>query len=354
MPPTALKCCVEFSHHGWTKSDPGAPARTIAQARAADAAGVDSIWVSEDPDGWDAFAVLSAFAVETTRARLGTGVTNPYNRHPNLIAASVATLDQLSGGRAFLGLGRGQTEWYQRALGIDTGRPLAGLDETIQLLSDWWAEDHRASSSGHFAVNNWERTVAPLRRPPMYLAAAGPKALALAGRRADGVLFNELASPDYLADAIARVKSAAVAAQRDPDGLSFFARTGIFVTDDPEPELERRKTTIAMIHALPGMQRLIATPEFDTERIIADVRRAMKTDEVLARGGGFPELRQRGDLDAARRAIPTALVARLALVGDLDLVRARLRDLAEIGVTHVFVDRRQAGDATLLQELSHP
>src|SRR6266540_3854879 len=105
MPPISLKFCVEFSHHGWTSGNPEAPGKTIALARAADEAGVDSIWVSEDPDGWDAFAVL---------------------------------------------------------------------------------------------------------------AAAGPKALELAGRRADGVLFNELASVDYLRGAIGRVKEAAAAAGRNP------------------------------------------------------------------------------------------------------------------------------------------
>jgi 5,10-methylenetetrahydromethanopterin reductase len=348
-----LKFCVEFSQQLLASGDPAAPGRLLDVARDANEAGVDSIWVSEDPEGWDAFAVLTAMALVTNQARLGTGVTNPYHRHPNLIAASVATLDQFSGGRAFLGLGRGQTEWYQRALGIPTGRPLDVLEETIDLLEQWWSDDHRASSSGHFGVKDWERTVAPLHRPPIYLAAVGPKALALAGRRADGVLFNELASPTYLREAIPQVKAAARDAGRDSEGLSFFARTGIFITDDPEPELLRRKATVTMIHALPGMDRLIATPDFDIPRIMTEVRRVMKTDEVLERGGGFPELRRNGDLEAARRLVPTALMTQLAVVGPLEQVRERLRELAEIGVTHVFVDRRQVGQLKLLIEQPH-
>jgi 5,10-methylenetetrahydromethanopterin reductase len=348
---TPLKICVEFSHHSWAKGDPAAPARLIDLARAADDGGADSIWVSEDPDGWDAFGVLGALAVETKHARLGTGVTNPYLRHPNLIAASVATLDQLSGGRAFLGLGRGQTEWYQHALGIETGKPLEVLAETFDLLDAWWTGSHRASADGHFKVTNWERSVAPLGRPPIYLAAAGPKALELAGRRADGVVFNELASVHYLRDAVERVKQAARQAGRDPGALSFFARTAIFVTDDPGPELERRKQVVAMIHALPGMERLIASPNFDTKQIIADVRRAMKTEEVVARGGGFPELRRVGDLETAKKAIPVALMAELAVVGPEDHVRNRLRELSSIGVTHVFIDRRQMDWLKIVQDL---
>jgi 5,10-methylenetetrahydromethanopterin reductase len=351
MTDAPLKFCVNFSHRGWEKGDPTAPARLIALARAADEGGADSIWVSEDPEGWDAFAVLGALAVETSRARLGVGVTNPYLRHPNLIAASVATLDQLSGGRAFLGLGRGQTEWYQRALGIDTGKPLAVLEDTLDLLNAWWFGNHRASASGHFTVNEWERTVSPFGRPPVYLAAAGPKALELAGRRADGVVFNELASVDYLRDAVKCVKHAAAGAGRDPQMLSFFARTGIFITDEPGPELERRKQVVAMIHTLPGMERLLASPRFDTEQIIANVRRAMKTDDALARGGGFPEIRRVGDLDAARAAIPNALMAELAVVGTEEQVRQRLQELALIGITHVFIDRRQIDILKRLHDL---
>jgi 5,10-methylenetetrahydromethanopterin reductase len=346
-----LKVCVEFSHQSWAKGDPAAPVRLIDLARAADEGGADSIWVSEDPEGWDAFAVLGALAVATKRARLGTGVTNPYVRHPNLIAASVATLDQLSGGRAFLGLGRGQTEWYQRALGIDTGRPLEVLEETLDLLGSWWYGNHRASSNGHFKVNEWERTMAPFGRPPVYLAAAGPKALELAGRRADGVVFNDLASVDYLRGAVERVKLAAESSGREAQTLSFFARTGIYITDEPGPELERRKQVVAMIHALPGMERLIATPGFDTEQIITNVRRAMKTEDVLARGGGFPELRRVGDFDAARAAIPNALMAELAVVGPEDQVRRRLQELAGIGITHVFIDRRQIDMLKKLQDI---
>src|SRR5687767_12752219 len=104
-----LRYCLELSHGEWTRGDPAAKvARTLERIRIADAAGFDSVWLTEDPDGWDAFALLGAVARQTERIRLGTGVTNPFLRHPNLIASSVATLDRLSAGRAFLGLGRGQ------------------------------------------------------------------------------------------------------------------------------------------------------------------------------------------------------------------------------------------------------
>lgn len=341
-----LRFCLALTHGRWAEaSDPEAEvARTLAQGRLADAAGLDAIFVSEDPDGWDAFAVLSALARSTEHVRLGTGVTNPYLRHPNLIAASVSTLDRLSGGRAFLGLGRGQAEWYARAFGMATGKPLAVLEETVDLLRTWFQPPHRASGHGisgdppHFPVDDWERGVDPVQAYlPIYLAAVGPKALALTGRIADGLIINDLASPAFVEGAVREIRRSADAAGRDRAALSVFLRDGITVTDNPEPLLERRKTTIAMIHALPGMERLMETPGYDTEAIIAEVRRHMRTDEVLARGGGFADLRRAGDLEAAKASIPTELVAKLALVGPAGELRERLRSLAAVGVTHVFV-----------------
>jgi 5,10-methylenetetrahydromethanopterin reductase len=332
--------CLSLDHLGWTRGKATAVAETVGYARLADAAGFDSVWLNEDPEGWDAFAVLGALARETAQVRLGTGVTNPIHRHPNLIAASVATLDRLSDGRAFLGIGRGQPEWYARALGIASHSPLALLAETFDLLHQWWTPPHKASADGPLAVREWERSVVPGGRPPIYLAAVGPKALDLAGRQADGVLFNELASPEYLADAISRVRRSAAAAGRDPGALAFFVNPAVYVTDDPEPVLERKKGLIATVHALPGMDRLIEMPGFDIAAIIARVRQAMQTEEILARGGGFPDLRREGDLASARAAIPTALVARLAAIGPLPVVRNRLRTLATLGATHLFLDRR--------------
>lgn len=347
MATTLLQFCLDLSHHRWLNARTPAlgVARVVELARRADEARLDSIWVSEDTEAWDAFAVLGALTRETTRIRLGTGVANPFHRHPNLIAASVATLDHLSGGRAFLGLGRGQPEWYGRALGVDASAPLARLEQTFDLLQQWWQPPHRATADGPWQVRGWERTIHPLQqRPPVYLAAVGPRALALAGRRADGVLFNELASVEFMTQAIAAARQAAVQVGRDPERLAFFARVGLAVTDDPDRVLEQRKNVIALIHTLPGMDRLTQTAGFDVPAIMREVRRLMRTEETLAAGGGFADLRRTGDLAAARAAIPTELVARLAAVGTARVVRERLVDLTRIGVTHVFVSGAEMPD----------
>lgn len=318
-----------------------AVARTIEIGQIADRAGIESLWIMEDPDGWDALAVLGALAHATERIRLGTGVVNPYYRHPSLIAASLATLDLLSGGRAFLGIGRGQSEWYATAMGIPVGRPVRALEESFDLLRQWWSPPMRANAgegATEFRVKGWERAFRPLQdRVPVYLAAVGPRAMGLAARHCDGVLFNDLSSIQFMCEAIDQVRRDAAAAGRDPDAFFFYARAAITITDDPEAVYERRKDTVAIIHALPGMERLLTSDGFDVDRIIADVRRVMRTDEILAAGGGFGDLRRGGDLKAARAAIPTDLMRQLVVAGSVEDVRRRIAQLEEIGVTHAFL-----------------
>ncbi len=350
-----MRFTLDLSHHSWIRDrNRDAPRRTLQIAGAADAGGIDAIWASEDPEGWDAFAILSAIAGVTETTTLGTSVTSPYPRHPNLLAASVATLDRLSGGRVVLGLGRGQAEWHRDALGIDTGDPVAILTETISLLRQWWAPPHRASSTepGHFQVRDWERVVHPHQeRVPIYIAAAGTKALDLAGAMGDGVIFNSLTSDDFLYQAIPRVRAAAVAASRDPDTLAFVLRTTVTVTDTPatvRKALDRGKNLLALVSTLPGMGQLVQTAGFDVPALLSAVRATMRTTETLSAGGGFPDLRRYGDLIAARALIPDDLIRHLGVIGPLPVVKERLLALGQLGVTHIGVappEDATSGDA---------
>lgn len=315
----------------------------MAKVAAADRAGYDSVWISEDPDGWDAFALMGAIATATERIRIGPGVVSPLARHPNLIAASVATVDRLSGGRAFVGLGRGQPEWFERVFDLPAGAPLERLETTIALLRTWWRPPFRASARGAIVVRDWERSVAPIQPPPgppIYVAATGQRALRLAGRVADGVRFNLLASAGFLAGAVAEARAAAPnAAARDR--LRFVADQGVAVvaaTSEIEAILERTKVTVAMIHTLPGMSRQLQVPGIDVDAVMEEVRFHMRTNEILSAGGGFPALRRGGDLTAAKRAIPLELMAEVAIVGTAPQVRVRLEAMTALGVTDAVID----------------
>jgi 5,10-methylenetetrahydromethanopterin reductase len=344
-----MRFALSLNHRDWSRG--GSSEATMALARRLDEGGIDSLWVTEDPDGWDAFALLGAISQQTSHIRLGTGVTNPFIRHPDLIAASIATLDRLAPGRAFLGLGRGQPEWYERGLGMEVGRPLTRVEETFDLLRQW-ESNGVASIDGEFHIDRWVRAIRPAGQPPIYLAAVGPIALDLAGRVADGVFFNMLATPDYLAAAIDRVRSAASTAGRNPADLSFITNPGVLVTDRPERTLRARKLFVANVLALPGMEVLLENPELDVSAIMRTVRTAMKTTEILSRGGAFSDFANEGDVESAVAAIPDALVERGSVAGSLAYVRERLAEFAKVGVTDVVIDQRALPeDSRAIQEL---
>lgn len=342
-----LRFCLDLSHHAWTRpaatksaeSMQKATERTIDLIESADGAGLDSVWVSEDPDGWDAFAVLGSAARATSEIRLGTGVTNPYLRHPNLLSMSVSTLDRMSGGRGFLGLGRGQPEWYRDALGGTGSRsPLRQLETTIRLLRQWEAPPHRAGARSVVPVNDWARSIWPAQeRVPIYLAAVGPKALDLAARLADGLLIADFASMPYLEELIPQMRERVAGYGRDPDAFDFYVRTGIKVTDDPGDALHYRKTLMSVLAPLPGMSQQIVHPDYDIKAIVQQIDRAMGTRETLKRGGNFNDIRRGADFNAAREAIPDGLIEDISYVGPAQQVRVKLQRLRNIGATHVFL-----------------
>ncbi|CAA9545848.1 MAG: hypothetical protein AVDCRST_MAG33-462 [uncultured Thermomicrobiales bacterium] len=364
-----MRFSVSLSHHDLARaqrSDEGAAEprgeatgaavdRLVGLVQAAEAGGADAVWVSEDPEGWDAFAILTLLAARTSRIRLGTGVTNPLLRHPNLIAASLSTLDVVSSGRAFLGIGRGEPAWYRNGIGVDVpAQPLDGLRRTVELLHAWWTPPHRVQPTlplpddTVFPVRNWERTIIPwpgrTGSPPIVIAAAGPKALRLAGEIADGVLFNDLASDAYLGDAIATVRASAAAAGRDPAAIRFTYATRVLLTEDPGPELLRRRSTLALINALPGMDRQLAGAGFDIPPLVAAIRAILGSEAARERVGGFPDLRRDGRLARAANLVPPALVDELSVVGPAAHVRHRLAVLAGLGIDEVFVQLPPVGE----------
>lgn len=338
-----MRFSIELSPAPWERTgDPAAAVeRTLAQARRAEAAGFDAIWVAEDPGSWDAFALLTAIARETSRIGLATGVVNPFLRHPVSIASSVATLDRLSGGRVRLGLGRGQTEWLRRGLGLTIERPVERLEEAIRLVRAW-AAGAAAMPDAEQAGAGWRSSITTGGRvaPPIMLAAIGDRAVAAAGRSSDGIIFNDLTSIPAMARAIGLAREAARAADRDPALLHFVARPGLVVTGDPIPVLRLYQRTLALISTLPGMGRGYALPGWDVDAMVASAREAL--GEALERTNheGFAAIRASPGFERACAAFPDAFVAELGACGELVHIRQKVCMLRDVGISEVVIAAR--------------
>lgn len=159
----------------------------VALAAKAEEAGVDSVSVAEGPAARDALLTLAAIAAATTRVELFTGVVNSFTRHPAQLAASFATLDELSGGRAACGLGVGARDGLV-PLGVDVSRPLSAVRETIDVIRRLLAREAVDLDGTTFHLDQARLGMRPQRADlPIILGAAGPKMCALAGKAADGI-----------------------------------------------------------------------------------------------------------------------------------------------------------------------
>jgi probable F420-dependent oxidoreductase len=189
--------------------------RTLALTRQAEAAGFDYGWLFDSHVLWrDPYPLMTLMAEATARLRLGTCVTNPATREPSVTASALATLDEISGGRMDLGIGRGDSA--RRVLGKPP-TTLATLEEAVGVIRDL-VEGRTVSYEGTDLALPWTGSW----RLPVWIAGYGPQALKMAGRIGDGVIL-QLADPDLVAWFVAQVRAAAVVAGRSPTAVSVQA-----------------------------------------------------------------------------------------------------------------------------------
>ena len=294
------------------------PANPVAEllevAEEVERLGYRYLWVNDERLERDPFTVLPAIAQRTERIRLGPGVTNPYSRHPALIATAMATLDELSGGRTVLGLGAGGTN--HRALGIERKAPVAALRDAVELIRALWGGG-AATVEGDVVRAREARLdfAAPRRRIPIYIGGRGPRVLELAGEIADGVIVGNVATREGWAYALDRVAAGAARAARDVGEIRLTAWLYACVADDDEEALDaiRPMAATSLVTSRPVLGELgIEMPEGFRARMEA---RGWSLDrEAVAEAGA---------------TLPAELVQRFGIAGTPDFCRNRLSRLFE-------------------------
>lgn len=181
--------------------------RTWQEAREAavefDRLGYDSVWVCDHLYGvplpslpiLEAWTELAAVAAVTERVGLGTLVTPPFFRHPAVLAQQIATLDQISGGRATPGFGAGWFEPEFTNLGLpfpSLPERLEALDESLTILKSLWTEETTSFDGRHFTLKDARCEPKPVRPPPILVGGGGERVLmGIAARHAD--VWNNMA-----------------------------------------------------------------------------------------------------------------------------------------------------------------
>src|SRR5438067_2190535 len=189
--------------------------RTTELARRAEAHGFTHGWLFDSHVLWrEPYVLLTLMAQATERMRLGTCVTNPATREPSVTASALAVLDEISGGRMDVGIGRGDSA--RRVLGKPP-TTMATLEEAIRVIRDL-VEGRAVEYEGTELKLPW---TGPWKLP-VWVAGYGPMALAMTGRVADGVIL-QLADPDLIRWLVGQVRAAEAAAGRPAGSVKVQA-----------------------------------------------------------------------------------------------------------------------------------
>lgn len=268
---------------------------------------------------------MAACAVATSRVELGVGVWNPYLRHPVQIAMEIGALDELSGGRASLGLGSGLAGPIQR-LGIDNSRSLGALRDAFAIVRGLLSGRSVTHKGTVFSVEDAKLSYAP-RRPdlPLLMAARGPQALALAGEIADGLMISNMCPPGFAAHAAATAR---------PRRLVHYA---------PCVVASDRGTAMAAIK--PVLAGMLKTFWALGQRVPA-------AKASLIDHSGIPEADFAAAVARPADALDERFVAAFSVTGTPDDCRARIAAYGAAGVTDLvltFVGTTPEDDMALIE-----
>lgn len=247
-------------------------AEIVALAVQAERLGFDRCWVyDEGLVTRDVYVVLTAIAAATQRLELGPGITNPYTRHPAQTASAIASLDEVSGGRAFLGVGAGGTLTLD-PIGMTRRRPLAAVAQTIDVARRLFTGSP-VDYAGDSVALSGAAMVYGRANTEVWLAGRGPKMLALGGRLADGVMLDFIHKA-RLGDAIAQVRASG--------GRRICYSTSIITTHD-DLEAVRPHMTYRLVDAPPAVQQQIGLTEQDAATIRAAMAGGLEAAAVHVR-----------------------------------------------------------------------
>jgi 5,10-methylenetetrahydromethanopterin reductase len=210
--------------------------------------------------------ILTVIAMHTTRVQIGPDVTNPYLRHPLITAGNIAVLDELSGGRAILGLGSGS---LFEPLAMKETRPVATVRECALLVRRFLAGDPTPFQGEVFtaldtAVLQWQP---PRKTIPIFLGAFGPNMLRLGGEIFDEVRPGTMWTPEFLDIVRTEVREGAARAGRDPKEVRVGGEIWLSLSRDREAAKEVARPVVAQfLHGLKRVADIVGIP--GQERIV--------------------------------------------------------------------------------------
>jgi 5,10-methylenetetrahydromethanopterin reductase len=316
--------------------------------------GFDVVWITDHYNNRNVYATLASIALKTSKIQMGTGVTNPVLISPAWTAAAIMTINEMSGGRAILGMGAGDKATFAK-LGLGFEKPLTRMREAIQtvraLSSGKKADFEGATMSFKGAKLGFRlryhtcgaklkgkqvkaaKTDNPMtcekcglvitkdtviEQLPIYVGAQGPKMLKLAGSVGDGVLINASHPKDF-DYAIKQIKAGVDEAGRKMEDVEVTA----YASFSADNNAEKAKGAAAIVVAFIA----VGSPPPILERHGIKPEDVAKLNDALAKG----------DFGALAQGVTTEMMEAFTIAGNADYCIDRIEGLKKIGVNQVVV-----------------
>ena len=293
--------------------------RSVDLARRAEANGFGYGWMFDSHILWrDPYPLLTLMGAATTEMRLGTCVTNPATRDITVTASALATLNEITGGRMDLGIGRG-----------DSARRVMGKRPTTVAYMEECCRIVRALTAGEQIELEGTEIQLPWASQgpvPVWVAGYGPMALAAAGRVADGIIL-QLADPDIIRWCMGFVRAAAEEAGRDPDAIEVMAAAAAYVSDD----IAEARDRVRWFPALVSNHVVDLINKYDKADLPESLWHYVENRE------GYDYLHHAEVGSDNARFVSDEIVDRFAIVGSTDAHAERLAELRDAGVTQFNV-----------------
>lgn len=289
--------------------------RSVEMAVRAEQLGYDDLWTTEVMSH-DAFALHAAVAARTSTVRLGIGLVSAFTRAPGTIAMAAATLQQISGGRAVLGIGASNRRLVEDGLGGRYQRPVEYIRELVEVLQLMTTGERIEYRGERIEVAGFKLGLGPTETPIM-LGALGPRMVRLVGEVADGLLTH-LVTAEALDDALVQVRAGAREAGRDP-ATEVVCRVPVVIGEGD------RATDLMFTRYL---MSYVYDPAY---------RASLKRQGFADSLAGFDAARKSEDRVGAAAEAGGQLRRAFAAVGPLEVVMARLGEYASHGATALVI-----------------
>ncbi|RQD82545.1 MAG: 5,10-methylenetetrahydromethanopterin reductase [Methanocalculus sp. MSAO_Arc2] len=292
--------------------------QVVNYCKLAETKDIDYAWITNHYNNRHCYPILAAIAQGTTELKMGPGIMNAFTDTPAAMASFSCTLNEISDGRAILGIGPGDLSTLPK-LAIDPAKPVSRLKEAvIQIRALCAGEEVKKQGLEFFDYDGAKLTGVQLpgkKGIPIYIGAQGPKVLELAGEMGDGALINASNPKDFDA-AIPIIKAAC-----DKVGKKNFdigAYTAISVDDDVKKARNAAKIVAAFIAA--------GSPPAILERHNLDMGNVAKIKDALAKF----------DFKTVGGLVGDAEIDAFTIAGTPDEVKQKCDDLVKSGVTQVI------------------